>query len=1240
MGPSFADGSCPAGSSVLTRVCSYRYSRYVSASQVVAAVSYYPPGVSGGNYRCYQENISDFASRTCRFYADDGHTCQLWGNYYLTSATRLHTLEVLHSGVQLCRGYSLSDSCGSNRAYVAAASHLACQSGVADGFFQTIDGGRNDFPVLQITIAAGSTETTAALKTWGTSRRTGCDEFAAAQDRLVSVSAGNGGFYLDSDGNLASGGLPAHLRSARSLSPSRCTWQSRAGFSHSPGSLGAPASYASRVDTGSVLAVSPAGTVLTVPGATWPAAKQADGSVSWSSLLGFSNSGHLGLPMAIGGSGSGVWCPSGFHPRGEDALPRIGRGSGRTLTGLSDETKIAAADRYWCRADVRYQISYRKQTHSQTCGASPRPACPAGVTLPTDKFAAYGRVNCYFTVISLDTANSNTCRYYHPIPQCTDADSNAKREWTSTELATYTIGEAFPAKTDGTTACGSLTVADPPTLADFTADACVTVRLSMSENRIAGSDAEPGVPASDRTLPVAAGRAAWDLDVTSPHPSTASPPRDQMAGSGDPDGCADGSESRADHASSQAGAARKQSPAPSYASSLRTDTAAPPNDADDDIDYSGAVKNMAHRYASRVAENTCAAKLAEAEAELSLLELREDGFAQWLADYKTAADTNASRYSSYTRTPQQSGAGLAILRFNDMEANKATYAALLATRYTNLSSALSAAKTAFDTATDRTTGSSRAAVITTSSNSGCVAHYNREIARLKTLFANAETAAASRIRAAQTAVTQTRLVSPAAIANNDSAVGYSVPDISAVLARTETTRSCADDWNPPFCSRPAEEGEECGIFGCAGTWTTTTTSYYTCPGGTYSVAGTVSRSYKGTRSASYSTTYTAAGRSTESTSRTCPGWTSARTSGYSHAAYSDAVAYVMGTPGTASSLPSVATASSPGTLRALGKVSLLGSYYLSHGDRANLEATAAADRNTAGGSLSVSVGSVPSGSPQKIEDYQTAYKTAYDTAFSQAEGHMSGTAWNNFDWRYQTSTLAWGSYQEDPATTYSASTAAPRDGTGCDLVSVASDGTVSVEATRLDYETSSYGKGSVYSTRTDAQRTCKIRRTRTPELLLMYAPPVIAGTDTSKTADSRLDADSAASNAEFYYMDYQPTPAAERFKLYDEAEVFAVKASLGDSPPVFCASNVPSAVYVSHAAGAMSDMSAAIAAGRLYSMISTDVLRPAGYSAGLPTDHCFSGAFANTANVKIAVFDDTAHSAMNLRNTKQRNPDK
>ena len=1102
-----------------------------------------------------------------------------------------------------------------------------CQSGVADGFFQTVAGGRNDFPVLQIT-DPDATETAEPLKSWGTSRNSGCDEFTAAQDRLVSTAAANGGYYLDSHGNLATGSLPVHVLSSRSLAPSRVGWDSRGGFWIHRGTVGATAGsgYVSRVDAGSTLAVSPSGTSLSVPTPNWPATKHQNGNVSWSSLTSFNSAGHLALPMAIGGTSSGVWCPTGFHPRGEDGLQRVGRGSGRTLTSLASDTKIAQADKFWCRSDVRYRIRYKKQTHSQTCGASPRPTCPSGVTLPNDRFSAYGRVNCYYTVISLDTVNSNTCRYYHPIPQCTDPDSNAKREYTSAELATYTAGEKFPAKTDGTTSCGEAGPADPPQQAGFTADPCVTADMEIYENRIVGSDAEPGVPASDRTLVVAAGRTAWDLDVTSPHPLTASPPRDAAAGSGDPDGCADGSESRADHASAPGDAARSQSPAPSYAASIRTDTAVPPNDADGDINYRGATRGMAHRYASLVAENTCAVKLAEAEAELSLLELREDGFAQWLADYKTAADTNASRYSSYTRTPQQSGAGLAILRFNDMEANKETYAGLLATRYTSLSSALSAAKTEYDLRTDRASGSNRASVIQATTASGCVAHYDAEITRLKTLFAAAETTALGNgskgIKEERNAVAGTNLVVPPGIAVADTSAAYKVPSISANLARTVTTSKCPAGSAPYSlggCIRNPDEGEECNLFGggCPATPTVTTTYYYTCPDGNYSVAGTVSRSYKGTpRSARYSTTYTAAGRSSESTSSICPGWTSALTDGYSYATYSAAVSYVMGTPGAASSLPSTPRVSAAASLAKLDRLSLLGSYHPTHGDRAGLKSNSDSDRRTAGKNFTAAAGSVPSGSPDEIDDYRDDYTQAYDTAFTRASGHMSGTAWENFDWRYHSPSLAWSIYQEDPATTYSASTATPRDGTGCDLISIASDGMVSVEATRLDYETSSYGKGSVYSTRTDAQRTCKIRRTRTPELLLEYQPSRPSGTDTSKTVSS-------------FYVNYQPTPAAERFKLYDEAEVFAVRASLSDSPPVFCAANIPSTIYVSHAAGAMSDISAAISAGRLY-RTSTTVLRPTAYSATPQTGHCFRSSFASTSPVKIAVFDDTAHTAMNL----------
>jgi len=1122
----------------------------------------------------------------------------------------------------------------------------ACQSSVADGFFQSGDGSDDvpeDFPVLGFSGGKWSV----APET-STANNSGCDSFVAQQERLRTQVNSGIGYALDENGNLLTfaGGTPFSTgRTAADLS--YVAWGAKAATEYVVSGAGRGATsdsrYLGRVDGHTIgrrapRAISPLGTSWTVPehtsisgnfGAqTWHAQRVVVSFVSYTNVA-----YHGRQSRHLTKAKSEALCRSGFHPRGEDSSDRISGGTGRSLTGLN-HANGQIADRFWCRSDLRYLRSFKAEHHTSLGQNVIR---HADAVAAGSIFTAYGRLNCYYTSTDITALGNGgyRCVYLFPLPQCTD--NGTKREFTKAELDGYTTGAAFTAADDGTTDCADSTPADPPQQAGFTADPCVTADLTIAENRIVGSYAEPGVPASDRTLAVAAGRTAWDLDITSPHPSTASPPRDTTSGSGDPDGCADGSESRADHASSPADAARKQSPAPSYAASDRTDTTAPPNDADGDIDYTAAVKNMAHRYANRVAENTCAAKLAEAEAELSLQELREDGFSQWLSDYKTAADTNASRYSSYRRTPQQSGSGLAILRFNDYEANKATYAALLATRYTNLSSALAAAKAAYDAATDRTAGSSRAAVIT-AGNSGCAAHYDREITRLKTLFAAAETSAlgngASGIKEERTAVAGTRLSSPPAVAVTTTVNAYTVPDISAMQTRPYRAAYCSSgSWflGVPGTScvivRDCRPGET--LFGCSdpGTMVPAQQALYRCPGERYTVSGTVSGTYKtSTRSRTFSATYEAPARG-NSTSSSCPSF--AVQSGATYA--SDAEAYVRGTLGTASSLPSVASTTAPATLRVLNKVSLLGSYYSSHADRTNLEAVSADDRNTAGGSLSVSVGSVPSGSPQEIEDFQTAYKTAYDAAFSQAEGHMSGTTWNSFDWRYQTSTLAWGDYQEDPATTYSASTSTPRDGTGCDLIAVASDGSVSVEATRLDYETSSYGKGSVYSTRTNAQRTCKIRRTRTPELLMMYAPAVISGTDTSKTADTRLDTDTAASNAEFYYVDYQPTPAAERFKLYDEAEVFAVKTSLADSPPVFCASNVPATVYFSHAAGAMSDISAAIAAGRLYSGISTDVLRPAGYSASQPpTDHCFSGAFANTANVKIAVFDDTAHSAMNL----------
>ena len=1101
-----------------------------------------------------------------------------------------------------------------------------------------------DFPVLVFSGGAWKVEAETS-----TANNSGCDRFVAQQERLKTQVNSGIGYALDSDGNLqAFSGGTAFSTGRTAADLTYVVWNSKAAAIYDAKTSGYKATsdsrYLNRADGHTSggrrypRAISPNTAGWTVPENT-----SSGGVFShpvWHGTSSLVSPGVYGFVVAYSNGNpanhltkakSEDLCRSGFHPRGEDSSDRIAGGTGRSLTGLS-HANGQIADRYWCRSDLRYLRSFKAEHHSSLGQNVIR---HADAVAAGSVFTAYGRLNCYYTSTAIATLGNGgyRCVYMYPLPQCTD--NGTKREFTKAELDGYTTGAAFTAVDDGTTDCADSTPADPPQQAGFTADACVTADLEIYENRIAGSDTEPGVAASDRTLVVAAGRTAWNLDITSPHPLTASAPRDTTAGSGDLDGCADGSESRADHASTPADAARKQSPVPSYAASDRTDTAAPPNDADDDIDYSGAAKNMAHRYASRVAENTCAAKRAEAEAELSLLELREDAFAQWLSDYKTAADTNAARYSSYTRTPQQSGSGLAILRFNDYEANKATYAALLATRYTNLSSALAAAKTAYDTATDRTAGSSLAAVIATSSNSGCAAHYDREITRLKTLFAAAETSAlgngASGIKEERTAVAGTRLSSPPAVAVTTTVNAYTVPDISAIQTRPYRAAYCASgSWflGVPGTScvivRDCRPGET--LFGCSdpGTMVPAQQALYRCPGERYTVSGTVSGTYKtSTRSRTFFATYEAPARG-NSTSSSCPSF--AVQSGATYA--SDAEAYVRGTPGTASSLPSVASTTAPATLRVLNKVSLLGSYYSSHADRTNLEAVSADDRNTAGGSLSVSVGSVLSGSPQKIEDYQTAYKTAYDTAYSQAEGHMSGTAWNSFDWRYQTSTLIWSNYQEDPATTYSASTATSRDGTGCDLVAVASDGSVSVEATRLDYETSSYGKGSVYSTRTDAQRTCKIRRTRTPELLLMYAPAAISGTDTSKTADSRLDTDTAASNAEFYYVDYQPTPAAERFKLYDEAEVFAVKTSLADRAPVLCYQ--PGEALAAHVAAKGIDA------------VNKAVFRHASGFAGGNKKHCYrhpsTAQLGSPPKPAFAFFDDTAHSAMASVNVVWQQP--
>ena len=1140
---------------------------------------------------------------------------------------------------------------------------------MADGFYQTkVD--VNDFPVLDYG--------TNKFKVWGSSALP-CDEFVQAQERMVSEAASNGGYWLDGNGSLRQGTLPGWIASRPASLTYGAWWNKGDQFStHGHGtarinskfyyykfnnSLVLPVTsdvgYQRRLDVFSAdapaadWAIYPDSATLEVVWGRYTAnatgrdfyARQVSlGTLATVAKLGkvaMGNSTALGYDrflaraQSVGGTHTGSICPEGFHPRGEDSVGRIGNTTGRTLSHLS-HAEGQIADRFWCRSDLRFLRKFFPYTrpgvtlHPQAQGMS-----------ATAAFFVYGRVNCFYTAdhypataadpapgsgtTGLESLGDSAygCDYpYHPLPLCDpDPDNNSDSDWrayTGPEIAGVgTAGTLFGREAGE--GCG--TDAPPPVLAGFDADACVTAAVEIAENRAVSSSASPGVLPADRTLAVTAGRTAWDLDIAAPHPVTASAPR----GSGDASGCADGSESRADHSSASGSVLRSQSPAPSYAASIRTDTAVPPNDADGDINYRGATRGMAHRYASLVAENTCAVKLAEAEAELALLEAREDAFAQWLTDYKAAADRYVTDAASYSRTPQQSGSGLAILRFNDQEANKETYAALLSTRYAALSAALTAAKTAYDTATDRTAGPNRADVIQAASDRNCVSHYDNEISRLKRLFQSAETSAlgngASGIKEERNAVNSTRLVVPAAITTTTTINAYTVPDIAAVESRSERYTECLDHEYSGGCWSIPQDETCTDADRCHGRTRVVVTRYYTCPGGSYTVSGSVSGRYgTATRTGSFSTTYAAAGRG-ESTSASCPGFVAQQ----GGTVVSDAGSYVRGTPASASSLPSAATVSAAATLRTLGKASLLGSYYPSHADRGNLTATADSDRRTAGRTLVAAAGTVPAGSLDAVVDYREDYTTAYDTAFRRAAGHMSGSVWNNFDWKYAANTLLWSNYAEDPATSFSASTATPRDGTGCDLIAVASDGTVSVEATRLDYETSSYGKGSVYSTRTDAQRTCKIRRTRTPELLLEYQPSVPSGTDASKAVSS-------------FYVNYQPPvaagqTAAERFKLYDEAEVFAVKTSLADSPPVFCGTTLPADGYLSHTAGQMPSVPALIAkdSWRSAAQLTTTVLRPTSNPPVVTEDHCFARPrLTATDKPRLIVFDDTAHSDMNL----------
>ncbi len=125
-------------------------------------------------------------------------------NLVYTQGTVSYSAENFRVPFHQYRGYRTAAGASS------AAREACAPGGIADAFFQTDSGrGRNDFPVL-----ASNTAGTVWSETATGSKTSGCAAFVDAQITMASRARSNGGYYLDSQGNLK---LEENVSSARFL---------------------------------------------------------------------------------------------------------------------------------------------------------------------------------------------------------------------------------------------------------------------------------------------------------------------------------------------------------------------------------------------------------------------------------------------------------------------------------------------------------------------------------------------------------------------------------------------------------------------------------------------------------------------------------------------------------------------------------------------------------------------------------------------------------------------------------------------------------------------------------------------------------------------------------------------------------------------------------------------------------------------------------------------------------------
>ena len=334
---------------------------------------------------------------------------------------------------------------------------VACQSSVADGFFQSGDSSDDDvaedFPVLVFSEEGWKVEAETS-----TANNSGCDSFVAQQERLRTQVNSGIGYALDENGNLQafSGGTPFSTgRTAADLT--YVVWNSKAVGIYDAKTSGYKATsdsrYLNRADGHTSGRRYPRAISPNTAGWTVPENTSSDGVFShpvWHGTSSLVYPGVYGFVVAhsngnpanhLAKAKSEDLCRSDFHPRGEDSSDRIAGGTGRSLTGLN-HANGQIADRYWCRSDLRYLRSFKAEHHTSLGQNVIR---HADAVAAGSIFTAYGRLNCYYTSTAITTLGNGgyRCVYMFPLPQCTD--NGTKREFTKAELDGYTTGAAFTA---------------------------------------------------------------------------------------------------------------------------------------------------------------------------------------------------------------------------------------------------------------------------------------------------------------------------------------------------------------------------------------------------------------------------------------------------------------------------------------------------------------------------------------------------------------------------------------------------------------------------------------------------------------------------------------------------------------------------------------------------------------------------------------------------------------------------